>query len=38
MAAASALSFMFLVAILVIGTPLALAVRGIVELIEWLLA
>jgi hypothetical protein len=38
MAAASGLSFIFPVAILLIGTPLALAVRGIVELLQWLLA
>ena len=38
MAAASGLSFLFPVAVLLIGTPLALAVRGIVEFVAWLLA
>ena len=37
MAAASGLSLLFPVAVLVIGAPIALAVRGVVELIEWLL-
>ena len=37
MAAASGLSLLFPVAALVIGAPIALAVRGIVEVIEWLL-
>ena len=38
MAAASGLSFLFPVAVLLIGTPLALAVRGLVEIVAWLLS
>jgi hypothetical protein len=38
MAAASGLSLLFPLAILAVGAPLALALRGVVELLGWLLS